>query len=175
MRNICSMKCGKWVAFHASMQWLVSTLLELKWKSIVTFFLHWQLEKVLRRRNTSDPEHEHVATIWKQWPPTATARPLPWRPKKCRRRAEGEPQPRTRVQSSMKRCKNCNAFGHNRRTCTTAAASLNQAVRGRGRGSGRVGSRGIIGGRRKGATELQPHKKIAISQPDLFATPESQN
>ena len=31
-----------------------------------------------------------------------------------------------------------------------------------GRG-GRVGSRGIIGGRRKGATELQPHKKIAIS------------
>ena len=120
----------------------------------------------------------HPIPSMNMWPPfenndlqPPTARPLPGRPKKRRRRAEGEPQPRTRVQSSTKRCKNCNAFGHNRRTCTTTAASSNQAARGRSRGGGRVGSRG----RGRGATELQPHEEITTSQPDVFATQESQN
>ena len=45
-------------------------------------------------------------------------------------------------------------------------------------GGGRVDSRGIVVGRGRGATqgisELQAHQEIATSQPDLFATPESQ-
>ena len=92
------------------------------------------------------------------------ARSLPGRPKKHRRRSQGEPRPA--AQSSTKRCGICNEFGHNRKTCsqtpapsmpsrpprrppkrsTTAgeAGTSSSAVRGRGRASsrGRACSRG---------------------------------
>ena len=101
------------------------------------------------------------------WPPFENndlqppiARPLPGRPKKRRRRPEGEPQPRTRLQSTTKRCGKCNQFGHNRRSCMT------NVVRGRGVGGGR----GRMGGRGRGANRGVDYKNVNVVSKSIQST-----
>ena len=123
--------------------------------------------------------------LWPQFenldlaPPVA--RPLPGRPKKHKRRSQGEPRPVPRPQSSTKRCGICNQFGHNRLSCSqTAAPKPPSRPRGRpfktprteaaatssssSRGRGRTGTRGRRdgGGRGRRATRVVNTQSTAV-------------
>lgn len=120
------------------------------------------------------------------WPPfeyedlqPPIARPLPGRPKKRRRHVEGEAQPRTRTQSTTKRCKSCNAFVHNKRTCPAALTLLanigsSSALRGRGHGHG-CPRGGLTGGMHsESSTPEQGHEELVMSQPDFISSQPTQ-